>query len=127
MAAPTTRTTPIPLGTLREQISQAISGSVKALDVPAACVRLGIREKVEETDAQETFGSKRICVRTRILPWHEQELLALATAVRREYASEDLADTISEMTAFQDSGVRYRRKKIPRTVQKISIISFLGQ
>jgi hypothetical protein len=105
MAAPTTRPTSIPLDTLREQISQAISGNVKAYDVPAACVRFGIQDKVDETDAQEAFGSKRIYVRTRILPWHRRELLALATAVLREYASEDLADTVSEMTVHAEHRV----------------------
>lgn len=95
----------IPLDTLREQIGQVISGNVKAYDVPAACVRFGIQDKVEESDAEEAFRSKRIYVRTRILPWPERELLALAAAVLREYASEELADTVSEMTVHAEHRV----------------------
>ena len=74
----------VPLETLRDHIAEAIATRVKAYNVPSACVRFGIQDKVEETDAQEAFGSKRIYVRTRILPWHRRELLALATAVLRE-------------------------------------------
>ncbi|MDK9691438.1 hypothetical protein [Azospira sp.] len=87
----------IPLDTLREQIAQAIA-TAKAYDVPSVCVRLGIQQAVADGDEQEAFGSKRMYVRRRILSWDEADLLALAARVLREYASEDLENTVSEMT-----------------------------
>lgn len=95
---PEIRTTlTVPLDTLREQIALAIA-QVKAHEVPAACVRLGIQSAVQADDEQEAFRSKRMYVRKRILIWREVELLDLAQRVLREYGSEDLADTVSEMT-----------------------------
>lgn len=87
----------VPLETLREQIARAVAAA-KAYDVPAACVRLGIQAGVEASDEQEAFGSKRIYVRRRILAWSESDLLDLAARVQREYPSDELADTVSEMT-----------------------------
>lgn len=94
----------IPLDTLREQIAQAIA-TAKAYDVPAVCVRLGIQQIVADGDAQEAFGSKRMYVRRRILSWDEADLLALAARVLREYASEDLENTVSEMTVHAEHRV----------------------
>lgn len=94
----------IPLDTLREQIAQAIAAA-KAYEVPDACVRLGIQQAVEEGDAQEAFSSKRLYVRRRILVWNEADLLDLAMRVLREYASEDLADTVSEITVHAEHRV----------------------
>lgn len=94
----------IPLDTLREQIGQAVAAA-KAYDVPDACVRLGIQQAVEEGDAQEAFSSKRLYVRRRILSWNEADLLALAMRVLREYPSEDLTDTVSEMTVHAEHRV----------------------
>jgi very-short-patch-repair endonuclease len=87
----------VPLDALREQIARAVAAA-KAYDVPAACVRLGIQPNVAEGDAQEAFGSKRLYVRRRILDWKESDLLDLASRVLREYPSDELADTMSEMT-----------------------------
>lgn len=94
----------IPLDTLREQIAQAVAAA-KAYDVPDVCLRLGIQQAVEENDAQEAFNSKRLYVRRRILSWHEANLLDLAARVLREYPSEDLADTVSEMKAHAEHRV----------------------
>lgn len=94
----------VPLDTLREQIAQAVA-TVKAYDVPAACLRLGIQTEVAEGDAQEAFGSKRIYVRRRILALSEADLLGLAARVLREYPSNDLADTVSEMTLHAEHRV----------------------
>lgn len=94
----------IPLDTLREQIARAVA-QVKADEVPAACLRLGIQPAVEADDAQEAFRSKRLYVRRRILTWNEADLLALAARVLREYASGDLADTVSEMTLHAEHRV----------------------
>lgn len=94
----------IPLDTLREQIAQAVAAA-KAYDVPDACVRLGIQQAVEEGDAQDAFNSKRLYVRRRILSWNKADLLALATLVLREYPSEDLANTVNEMTVHAEHRV----------------------
>ncbi|PRG41446.1 hypothetical protein C6T68_05405 [Burkholderia multivorans] len=94
----------IPLDTLKEQIAQAVA-TAKAYDVPDVCVRLGIQQAVEENDSQEAFNSKRLYVRRRILSWCEADLLDLAARVLREYASEDLADTVSEMTDHSEHRV----------------------
>lgn len=94
----------IPLDTLREQIAQAIAAA-KAYEVPDVCVRLGIQQAVADSDAQEAFGSKRMYVRRRILSWDEADLLTLAARVLREYASEDLENTLSEMTLHAEHRV----------------------
>lgn len=94
----------IPLDTLREQIAQAVA-SAKSYDLPGVCLRLGIQQSVDENDAQEAHSSKRLYVRGRILSWNEAELLALASRVLREYASEDLADTLSELTLHSEHRV----------------------
>ncbi|SOZ24686.1 conserved hypothetical protein [Cupriavidus taiwanensis] len=87
----------VPLDTLRDLIANAIA-IAKANDVPDVCVRLGIQQAVGPDDAQEAFGSKRRYVRRRILARDEPALLELAALVLREYHSEDLAETVSEMT-----------------------------
>ncbi|RQR56379.1 hypothetical protein DIE21_01685 [Burkholderia sp. Bp9140] len=91
----------VPLDTLREHIARAVAAA-KAYEIPDACVRLGIQQAVEESDAQEAFNSKRLYVRHRILTLGEQALLDLAMRVLREYPSEDLADTVSEMTVHAE-------------------------
>lgn len=94
----------VPLDTLREQIARAVA-TAKAYDVPAACVRLGIQAAAAEGDAQEAFGSKRLYVRRRILDWSESDLLGLAARVLRDYASDELADTVSEITLHAEHRV----------------------
>ncbi|MET3821295.1 hypothetical protein ACVK00_000207 [Burkholderia sp. PvR073] len=91
----------VPLDTLREYIARAVAAA-KAYEIPDACVRLGIQQAVEDGDAQEAFNSKRLYVRHRILTWSEQALLDLAMRVLREYPSDDLADTVSEMTVHAE-------------------------
>lgn len=95
----------IPLETLREHIAEAVAASVKAYNVPAACVRLGIQDSVEESDGMEAFGSKRMYVKSRLLSLNRADLLCIAEAVLLEYASEDLSDTVSEMTRHAEHRV----------------------
>ncbi|MGX6569760.1 AbiJ-related protein [Cupriavidus necator] len=94
----------IPLDTLREQIARAVA-TAKAYDVPDVCVGLRIQQSVDEADAQEAFGSKRLYVRRRIISWSEADLLDLATRVLRDYPSEELADIVSEMTVHAEQRV----------------------
>lgn len=117
---PATRPKPsIPLDTLREQIAQAIAGA-KAHDVPAVCVRVGIQRAVEENDAQEAFRSKRVYVRNRILTWNEADLLALAGRVLREFASDDLSDTVSEMTVHAEHRVsELVRRDVLKVIERL--------
>ncbi|TGN99208.1 hypothetical protein [Burkholderia sp. USMB20] len=91
----------VPLDTLREHIARAVA-SAKAYEIPDACIRLGIQQAVEESDAPEAFNSKRLYVRRRILTWSEKALLDLAARVLREYPSEDLAEAVSEMTVHAE-------------------------
>lgn len=87
--------------------AQAHAGGLeaKAHEVSAACVSLGIQPAVEAGDEQEAFRGKRLYVRKRILTWSEADLLSLATRVLREYASEELADTVSEMSLHAEHRV----------------------
>lgn len=93
--------TRIPLDSLREQIAQAVAVA-KAYDLPAICVSLGIQGAEGEGDEQDAFSSKRLYVRRRILSWSETDLLALAERVLREFPSDQLADTVSEMTIHSE-------------------------
>lgn len=93
--------TRIPLDSLREQIAQAVAVA-KAYDLPDICVSLSIQEAVGEGDEQDAFSSKRLYVRRRILSWSEADLLALAERVLREFPSDQLADTVSEMTIHSE-------------------------
>lgn len=95
---------PIPLETLREQIACAIA-TAKAHEVPDACVRLGILHIVNENDRDEAFRGKRQYVRRRILKLKGEDLLDLATRVLLEFSSDDLADTVSEMTVHAEHRV----------------------
>lgn len=100
----------VPLDTLRDHIAEAVAGNVKAYNVPTACMRLGIQASVEESDASEAFGSKRIYVKSRLLSLSQSDLLRIAEAVLLEYASEDLSDTVSEMTRH----IEYRVSELVR-------------
>ena len=110
----------VPLDTLRDQIASAVA-TAKAYDVPAACVRLGIQETVEEGDAQEAFSSKRIYVRCRILALSESDLLRLAARVLREYPSDELMDTVSEMTLHAERRVSILvRRDVLKTLNQLA-------
>lgn len=115
----------IPLDSLREQIAQAVAVA-KAYDIPGTCVRLGIQETVEEGDEQDAYSSKRLYVRHRILSWGEADLLALAERVLREFPSDDLADTVSEMTVHSECRVSVL---VRRDVLKVlnSLTSLFGE
>ena len=88
----------IPLDAVRDQIADAVAGYVKAHNVPAACMRIGIQAKVEEGEADEAFRSKRGYVKRRILELERSDLLRIAEKIVNEYGAPDLAETLSEMT-----------------------------
>lgn len=90
---------------LGEQIGRAVAASVKAYDVPEACVRLGIQSKGEDNDRQEAFGSKRLYVVRRAKGWVAGPLLELAGRVPRENQAPDLQD-LKRLTAQMDSKCR---------------------
>lgn len=48
----------VALDTLRDRIAEGITANVKAYNVPAVCVRVGIQEGVEPGDADEPFRSR---------------------------------------------------------------------
>ena len=94
----------VPLDTLRDLIAQAVA-TAKAYDIPEVCARFGVQDEVGPDDGQEAFGSKRLYVRRRILAWDEPALLDLAARVLREYHSNDLAETLTEMTRHAEHRV----------------------
>jgi len=109
----------MPLDTLREQIALAIA-LAKAHEVPAACVRLGIQSAIESDDEQEAFRSKRMYVRRRIVTWGDIDLLNLAQRVLREYGSEELADTVFEMTLHTEHRVsELVRRDVLRVIDRL--------
>lgn len=110
----------IPLDTLRDHISEAIAANVKAYNVPSACVRVGIQESVGESDASEAFGSKRSYVKNRLLSRTQLDLLRIAEAVLLEYASDDLSDTVSEMTRHTEYRVtELVRRDVLKTINPV--------
>src|ERR1035437_546800 len=110
----------IPLDTLRDYISEAIAANVKAYNVRSACVRVGIQESVGESDASEAFGSKRIYVKNRLLSRTQVDLLRIAEAVLLEYASDDLSDTVSEMTRHTEYRVtELVRRDVLKTINPV--------
>ncbi|ARN41216.1 TPA: hypothetical protein ACKPGA_001473 [Pseudomonas aeruginosa] len=117
--------TRIPLDSLREQIAQAVAVA-KAYGLPAICVSLGIQEAVGEGDEQDAFSSKRLYVRRRILSWSEADLLALAERVLREFPSDQLTDTVSEMTIHSEFRVSALvRRDVLKTLN--SLTSLFGE
>ena len=92
---PTTR---IALDTLRDRISEGITANVKSYNVPAICVRVGIQEVVEPTDADEAFKSRRVYVKSRILQLDMPALLKIAAAVLNEFEVPKLTEVVSELT-----------------------------
>lgn len=88
----------IPLDALRDRIADAVAGCVKAQNVPAACVRLGIQATVAEGDTEDAFRSKRSYVKRLIAHLERDELLLVAEKVVAEYGAPSLAETVSEMT-----------------------------
>ena len=116
----------VPVDTLRDHIAEAVAGNVKAYNVPEACVRVGIQPSVEESDASEAFGSKRIYVKNRLLSMDETDLLQIAERVLREYASADLAETVSEMTLHAEHRVgRLVRRDVLKAIN--SLESLFGE
>lgn len=88
----------IPLDALRDRIADAVAGCVKAQNVPAACVRLGIQATVTEEDGEDAFRSKRSYIKRLIGNLDREELLRVAEKVVAEYGAPVLAETVSEMT-----------------------------
>ncbi len=111
----------IPLERLRDHIAEAIAASVKAYNVPAACLRLGIQPSVEESDGTEAFGSKRMYVKNRLLSLNRTDLLRIAEAALLEYASEELSDTVSEMTRHAEHRIsELVRRDILKAINPLS-------
>src|SRR5437870_2174713 len=101
MGAKDVRKIRVPLDTLRDRISEALAVSVKAYDLPGVCVRLGLKDG----SGDEAFRSKRIYVKTRLLPLTEPDLLRTAQGVLKEFDAPELADVISEMTTHAEHRV----------------------
>lgn len=113
----------VPLETLRDHIAEAIAASVKAYNVPAACVRLGIQGSIEESDGTEAFGSKRMYVKSRLLSLSRADLLHVAEATLLECASEDLSDTVSEMTRHAEHRIsELVRRDVLKAINPLSLL-----
>jgi len=92
----------IALDTLRDRIAEGITAKVKAYNVPGVCVRVGIQERVEASDADEAFRSRRIYVKNRLVERDQPELLLIATHVLKEFDIPDLAEAVSELTVHAE-------------------------
>lgn len=84
--------------TLRDRIAEGIAANVKAYNVPAVCVRVGIQEGVEPGDADEAFRSRRIYVKNRLVQLDQSALLKIAAVVLQEFDIPNLAEVVSELT-----------------------------
>lgn len=84
----------IPLDTLRDSISEALSTHVKSYNMPSVCVGLGLAPG----ESDEAHRSKKLYVKSRLLGLKEQELLRIAADTLKEFDDETLADMVSEMT-----------------------------
>lgn len=92
-------TTPkISLDTLRDCIAEGIAVKVKAYNVPAVCVRVGIQKIVESDDVNEAYSSRRSYIKKRLTQFDQSELLLIAEAILKEFDIPDLADVVSELT-----------------------------
>ncbi|NKI70269.1 hypothetical protein GN109_12650 [Collimonas pratensis] len=88
----------VALDTLRDRIAEGIAANVKAYNVPAVCVRVGIQEGVEPGDADEAFRSRRVYVKNRLVQLEKPALLTIAAAVLKEFDIPNLAEIVSELT-----------------------------
>ncbi|MFM0509274.1 AbiJ-related protein [Paraburkholderia sp. RL17-373-BIF-A] len=112
----------VPLDTLRGHIAQAVAVA-KSYELPDVCVRLGIQSVVKPEDAQEAHASKRLYVRRRILSLDESALLELAEKVLREYPSEDLADSYSEMAVHAEHRVsQLVRRDVLKVLNSLDVL-----
>jgi hypothetical protein len=92
----------IPLDTLRDRIAEAVAANVKAYNVPAVCVRVGIQQSVEPDDSNEAFRSRRVYVKNRLLNFNGPELLRIAGEILKEFSNAALEDVVSEMTVHAE-------------------------
>ena len=95
MGVPTPK---VALDALRDRIAEGITTNVKAYNVPAVCVRVGIQERVEPSDADEAFRSRRVYVKNRLVQLDQSALLKIAAAVLEEFDIPNLAEIVSELT-----------------------------
>jgi hypothetical protein len=91
----------VPLDTLRDRISEALAITVKAYDLPGVCVRLGLKDG----SGDDAFRSKRIYVKSRLLPLTEPDLVRIAQGVLKEFDAPELADVLSEITTHAEHRV----------------------
>jgi hypothetical protein len=101
----------IPLDNLREHIAKTIWAKVSAPNVPSVCQALGIQENVQEDDASDAFRSKRGYVRKHLLKKDKAALLQIAGNVLTEFDSEELEETLSEMTTQAEHRVSQVTRK----------------
>lgn len=101
----------IPLDNLRELIANTIWAKVSAPNVPSVCQALGIQENGQEDDASDAFRSKRGYVRKHLLKKDKAALLQIAANVLTEFDSEELEETLSEMTTQAEHRVSQVTRK----------------
>jgi very-short-patch-repair endonuclease len=92
------------LDALREEIAEAVAG-VKAYNVPALCVRLGLLTEATEEDQTEAFRSKRGYVRPMLRELGEADLLRIAERTLEEVDHPPLELVVTEMTKHSDRRV----------------------
>ncbi len=112
----------IPLDTLREHIANTIWAKVSAPNVPSVCQALGIQENGQEDDASDAFRSKRGYVRKHLLKKDKVALLQIAANVLTEFDSEELEETLSEMTTQAEHRVsQVTRKDVSKALNGLDI------
>lgn len=95
---------------LGAQIAEVIAENVKAYNVPAFCVRVGIQDDEGESDKHEAHNSKRSYVKTRTISLPLAALLSVAERVNDEYPDDELADFLS--------AAKYDKKKVSELVRR---------
>src|SRR5690348_533101 len=93
---PVSSPTRIPLDDLRECIARSLAAATKSYELPGVAQRLGLSTGTGE----EAHRSKRLYVRARIAGFTQSQLLKLADAILLEFDCRDLAEIVSEMTAY---------------------------
>lgn len=114
----------IPLDTLREQIANTIWARVSAPNVPSVCQALGIQDEVQEDDASDAYRSKRGYVKKHLLKRDKSALLQIAANVLTEFESEELEETLGEMTTHSEQRVsQVTRKDVLKALNAASHLS----
>lgn len=106
------------LETFRDEIARALRG-VKAYDLPAACLRLGLAPGSEE----EAFRSKHKYVRVRLVNFDDQQLLELSREILKEYEAPSLEDFVSEFTTPSEQRVSdLTRREILKELDNVDVL-----